>query len=314
MFFQISALCPQFYEMRIFLMPNSLLAAETTRITETSSETSNISIAQLLNWPDVRVTINFRDLTLSRMTRGNLEHDLVFGDDTAIDLDTKPNVLETRQCNAIVSSKQNPLAYTPILLTYFSAIIDAAAMTEMSRARQNEIEQIYVAFKKDLEKINVVETKKDHSQFLAPFKYMRLFDNDTNYVKAKSHGPKVQLRETINPEVVFSVDKCKFDIDRLDHWENDVLKYLENLFTKQDKFCLEVFKEMLKKSVMVSCTICNKTFEGILCMVSIKGHLRDHYNKTDWACVRCKKSFSTFQLTGANNWSHNCSPNSGMSS
>lgn len=295
-------------------MPNSLLAAEFPRLSETSSETSNISIAQLLNWPDVQVTINFRDLTLSRMVRGNLEHDLVFGDDTAIKLDTKPNVMETRQCNAIVSSKQNPLVYTPILLTYFSAIIDAAAMTEMSKARRIEIEQIYVAFKRDFAKLKVMETKKDHSQFLAPYKYMRLFDNDTEYDKAKSHGQKVQLRETINPEVVFSVDKCKFDIDRIDQWESEVVQYLDNLFTKQDKFCLEGLKDMLKKCVIVSCTVCNKTFEGILCMVSIKGHLRDHYHKADWSCVRCKRSFSTLELTGAKNWSHICSPTNRMSS
>lgn len=296
------------------MMPNSLLAAEFHRPSETASDTSNITIGQLLNWPDVKVTIIFRDLTLSRMVRGNLEHDLVFGDDNAINLDTRPNVTESRQCNAIVSSKQNPLVYTPILLTYFGAIIDAAAMTDMSRARRNEIEQIYVTFKKDFEKLKVVETRKDHSQFLAPYKYTRLFDNDTNYDKAKSHGPKVQLRETINPEVVFSVDKCKFDIDRLDRWENEVLQYLHNFFTKRDQLCFEGLKDLLKKCIVVTCTICNKTFEGLMCIVSIKGHLRDHYHKTDWTCVRCKKSFSTIQLTGANSWSHNCSLTNGMSS
>lgn len=291
--------------MRLFLLPNSLLAAEFSQKKDMPSEPS-VSMGQLLNWPEVRVTVNFRDLTLTRMVRANYEHDLVFGDDSFIDLDTKPNVMETRLCTSIITNKTNPMTYTPILLTYFSAIMDAATIADMSRARRNELEQIYVKFKKDLENLKVLQTKRDYSQFLAPYKYVRLFDNDINYDKAKAPGPKVQLRETINPEVVFSVDKCKFDIDHTENWENGVLQYLDNLFTKQDKFCLDGLIDMLKKCIIVTCTICNKTFEGILCTVSIKGHLWEHYNKTEWTCVRCKKSFPTFELAGSNHWSHIC--------
>lgn len=288
------------------MMPDTLLAAEFSRQTDPPPETSIISIGQLLNWPDVRVTIIFRDLTLSRVVRSNAEHDLVFGDDPYINLDTTPNVMEPRMSSAVVSSKSNPMAYTPILMTYFNAIIDAATIADMSRARRNEIELVYGKFQKDFEQLKVIETKKDYSQFLMPNKYVRLFDNDPKYNKATAHGLKVRLRETINPEVLFSVDKCKFDIDRMNHWEDEVMKYLDNLLVKQDKFHLEALVDMLKKCIIVSCTICNKTFEGILCIVSIKGHLWEHYNKAEWTCVRCKKSFSTFELTGANNWSHNC--------
>lgn len=300
--------------MRIYMMPNLLLAAEFSQQIELPHETTIISLGQLLNWPDVRVTINFRHLTLSRMLRTNCEHELVFGDDAAINLDTKSNVMETRRCTAVISKKTNPMAYTPILLTYFSAIIDAAAAANMSQARRKEIEYIYGKFKSDFEHLQMVETKRDHSRFLAPYKYVRLFDNDTNYDKAKSHGPKVQLRETINPEVVFSVDKCKFDIDHIDSWENDVMEYLDNLFTKQDRHYLEGLVDMLKKCIVISCTICDKRFEGILCIVSIKGHLWEHYHKAKWSCVGCKQSFSTFELTGTKTWSHNCTLPSGSPS
>lgn len=305
-FFQISALPSQFYNMRIYMMPDSLLVAEFSQRNESPPELSIINLEQLLNWPDVRVTVNFRDLMISRMVRSNYEHDLVFGDDPAINLDTKPNTMDTRLRSMIVTNKSNPMVYTPILLTYFEAVINAAILADMSKARRNEIEQIYKKIVEDFEKLKVVETKKEHSRFLAPYKYVRLFNNDNKYDKVKSHGLKVQLRETINPEVVFSVDRCKFDIDQTENWEKDVLMYLDHLFTKQDKLLLESLVDILKKCIIVSCTICNKSFEGILCIVSIKGHLWEHYNKTNWTCVACKKSFSPLDLTGQANWSHKC--------
>lgn len=289
-------------------MPHSILGAEFAQQNEVPNETTALSLGQFLNWPDVRLTINFRDLALTRTVQGNWEHELVFGDDPFVKISTKTNVMDKRVCSRIASPKTNPKAHTPILLTYFSAIIDAAAMMKMSNARQNEIEQIYGKFKKDLEDVEVVETKREHSQFLTPYKYMRTFDNDVHYDKAKSHGPKVQLREIINPEVVFSVDKSKFDIDRVGSWENDLMQYLDNLFNKQDRIHLDAFADMLKKCIIVTCTICDKTFEGLLCIIMIKNHLWEHYNKTKWTCVGCHKAFSQFDLTGPNNWSHDCVP------
>lgn len=299
--------------MRIYMMPDSLLAAEFTQRMERPPEISTINLEQMLNWPDIRLTINFRDLTISRMVRSNYEHDLVFGDDPVINLYTKPNVMETRLCSTIVTHKSNPMAYTPILLTYFEAVINAAIIADMSKARRNEIEEVYKKIAQDFEKLKVVETKKEYSRFLAPYKYVRFFDNDDKYDKVKSHGPKVQLRETINPEVVFSVDKCRFDIDQTENWEKSVLVYFDHLFVKQDKVLLDSLVEMLKRCIIVTCTICNKSYEGILCIVSIKGHLWEHYNQTNWSCVACKKSFSPLELTGQANWSHKCELPNGTS-
>lgn len=292
--------------MRLYMLPGTMLACDFLRQIDSPPELSSISLSQLLNWPEVRVTINFRDFTLSRTIRANYEYELVFGNNNRVNLDTSANVMETQIMSAIVTSKTHPKVSTSILLTYFSALIDAAVIAEMSRARQTEIKHIYEKFQKDFEELNVVDTKKDHSHFVSAYKYMRIFDNDTKYVESKRHAPKVVMRETINPEVLFSVDKCKFDIDRIDSWENDLMAYLDSMLIKQDMASLNGLKEMLKKCITLSCTICSQDFEGLLCMISLKSHLMQHHNNTKWSCVHCEKSFSPFELTDTYNWFHKC--------
>lgn len=298
--------------MRLFMMPNSMLSAEYAAHTDPTPDFSFLTTDQVINSPYIRITINIRDLTLTRTMRPNYAHDVVFGGDPLINVDTKPNIMATRLCTAIVSSKKNPKVYTPILLTYFSAIIEAASIAKLSQARRNELAQIFQNIQNDFEGVKLAELKMDYTRFLNPHKYVRLFNNDVNYNKAKAVGPKVLLRETINPEVVFSVDKCKFDIDHPSHWEKGVLDYLGDLLSKRDPIALNALADMLKKCVMVSCTICNTSFEGVMCILTMKGHLADHYHKKEFSCVKCKKEFDTLDLAKSD-WAHDCSESHNLS-
>lgn len=291
------------------MLSENLLAADVPLQVPVTRKIAMTSTSQLLNWPEIIIKINIGEVIMVRTVRSNEQHELVFGNNSKVkyDMDTnymKPRLLPENVDDPTKSNQKSSTASTSILFAYFDTLIQAAAIADVYKYRQNELRTIFERLKYDLKDLEILETNKRISIFCGPCKYMRNFDNDIGNTNDET---KVVLRETINPEILISLEACKFDINHIHDWENFILKYTNDLLIDRDKVSLLNLNNMLCKSITISCIICNQDFDGELCIISVKKHLETHFNPTKWTCVRCGKSFSQLKLTGVDDWAHQCS-------
>lgn len=264
-----------------------------------------ISLDQLLNWPGIGVVLSLRDITYSRRTVPHYEHSIVFGSNSRINLDLTENVLKNRRLATVTAQKPGPLISKQVLEAYISGIEATVQLVDVSKSRSAELLSILQIIKQDIEPLKTICAKTSYSKYPNQQKYMRIFDNDSEQSTRKRQIEKTFLRETINPEVLFEIERCTFLTDKLTTWENEITGFFEDLFVKNDQKRKNSLKDSFKKCISFVCLICNKTFDGVLCMYALKAHLAMHYFNKDWSCTKCDQTWSQFDLT-KDCWVHNC--------
>lgn len=272
----------------------------------------DLNLAQLLNWPDIKMIIQLDYLTFSREIQENCERDLVFGDDIMIDIKCDKNPTETRYLQKVKSNKPPTMVSKDVFEVYVTSLIEAAPNYDVGPSKLPEIEQ---SFKKILDDVanvkcsnNSIQTKMTHSRFLNGQKYFCIFDdgnasgNDNN----GNDGMRVRLRETINPEVNFSIDKCAFTSDLVAMWSSSLYSELEDILVKRPTHTRSNLRERYKRCLALKCERCNEEFEGPLWAVKLKDHIKQkHYVTKEWTCVRCLRKWDQFDLLQMG-WKHDC--------
>lgn len=281
-------------------MPGNVLSAEMATEYSYAPPMPDLNVDQLMNWPGLTMTLTLRDVTFVRKVVANYSRDIVFGDDQYINVDKSENVTATRRISKTNSSKLGPVISKAMLDTYVAAFEDSLDLVDVSRPRIPEIKSILNKLKRDLKELPNLYLKTSYSFYPNKQKYMRIFDNE----KAKN-VPKTYLREVINPEVQFSIEKCTFLNESVATWEKELNDYFEKVFITRDKTQLNAIKDMSTKWVSFTC-MCNAQFSGALCIYSLNAHLAKHFYDKDWNCIQCNKSIGQFQLA-QNGWTHKCS-------
>lgn len=286
---------------------SELLIAEMPKEDQAAPKAPDVTLEQLLFWPDISVKITLPDITFTRCLASNVDRAIVIGDDENINLDKTPNVTEIRGIKKVVTNKTNGSISKEMFDVYISAIEQAATLVDISRTRLPEIQCIFQRIKRDMELLPCIQVKSEYSRFPNKYKYKRYFDNTTE--KSETEGrAKAVLREVINPEIIFDIERCNFQTEKLTEWEKDLCEYMENIFVKRQPAQLNTIKEIMKKCITIKCTICHETFDNALCMISAKAHLSKHFHDKHWQCFECKKSFSQVDLC-LMGWAHECSSN-----
>lgn len=245
-------------------------------------------------------------MTYIRRTVPHYEHSIVIGSDSRINLDLTENVTKIRRLVTMPDQKPGPLISKEVLETCISAIEASVQLVDVSRARSAELLAILQMIKQDIEPLESVCAKTLYSKYPNQQKYMRIFENDIEKSSTRRRQvAKTFLRETINPEVLFEIERCTFFKDNQSSWENGVSTFFENLFIKKDQITKNMLRDAFKKCVSFVCLICNKRFDGVLCMYATKAHIATHFFNKDWSCTKCDQAWSQFDLTQSR-WVHNC--------
>lgn len=292
--------------MKLYLFPQNTLAAEVLMEYPPAPPLEEISFEQLLNWPGIGMVLSLRDITYTRRIVPHYEHSIVFGSNPHVNLDLTENVSKVRRYTTVTAQKIGPLVSKQVLETYISAIEASLQLVDVSKSRSAEILTILKIIKQDIESLNSICAKTSYSKYLNQQKYMRVFDNNTEQSAKHSQVTKTSLRETINPEVLFEIERCTFLNDKQSTWENDLATFFEDLFIKKDQKAMNSLRDIFKKCISFMCLICNKTFDGVLCIHAQKAHLAMHFYNKDWFCVKCGQTCSQFDLT-KDSWIHKCS-------
>lgn len=305
---QISAKLHQFYNMRLSYLPQSILGAEVLLDYPTPPPLQDISLDQLLNWPGVGVVLSLRDITYTRNIVPHYEHSIVFGTDRHINLNKTENVTNIRRCANIITQKPGPPISKQIFETYIAAIEAATKLVDVSKSRSAEMQCILQKIKEDVEPMQALCAKTTYSKYPNKQKYMRTFDNEPDHGTKKRRVLKTFLREIINPEIMFTIERCSFLNHQQAMWEHEFCSFFEKLFVYKDQRSMNALKDIFKKCISFKCLICNTTFDGVLCAYATKAHLAMHYYDRDWSCIHCDHTWSQYDLA-RDGWSHKCSRN-----
>ena len=281
-----------------------MLAAELQSPYPTPPALPDVSLEQLLHWPGIAMTVAFRDITYTRRISPNYKRDIIYGETMDINMDKSANTTETRRFTQISSIKPGSLISKKVFEEYLGAIEDAMRLIDVSKSRAAEMQLIFKIIKEDIAILPSLYLKSSFSRFANKQKFWRLFENDGHY-RDTQRRMRACLRETVNPEIQFTVERCNFLYETLNYWEPELLKYFEALFIRHDSAALNNLKETFKKCISFTCLICNQSFDGVLCIYAIKAHLPKHFYDKNWDCVNCQSSFSQFDLTKVN-WQHIC--------
>lgn len=266
----------------------------------------DLDLVQLLNWPDIRLTIQLDYLEFTRIIYQNCDRELVFGDDVMVNLQATKNPTVTRYVEKVRTTKTYSMVSKDLFAVYLTSLMEAAPNYEVGPSKLPEIEQ---AFRKVIDDVNSVpntsiQTKVTHSRFLNDQKYFCIFDGDGN---ANSDGlMRVRLRETINPEVNFDLVRCTFTSDKTAMWQSKLHQDLEDILIKRSSEMKSTLRDRFKKCLVLKCEICNESFEGPLWVVKLKDHIRQkHFVPRHWNCVKCLRQWNQFELLQMG-WKHNC--------
>lgn len=289
--------------MRLSVHRNKMIACELPDVYPPPLSFPDISLEQLFNWPNVGFTISLEHIQIAHDLRTNTEHHIVIGDDDRINIDVdKENVLEMRYRQSVPNTKHS--VHKDMLTVYISSMMEAAKLHDVSRSKLSEI---LTSFAKVIDIASnvphdLIETKSIHSNLLNKYKYMRVFDNSDESDTRK----KVKLREVINPESTFHIERAAILTDQSDVWLGAIEAFFRDIFVRRNGPSVKNVQERLKKCLIMKCVLCNLTFDSAMSTVLITDHIKEkHFFDKPWECVKCRKSWSQFELTKMA-WKHEC--------
>lgn len=291
--------------MRLYLHRNKMLVCDVPEVFPPPPHMADISLKQLFNWPGVSFTIQLEHFSIVYEFKTNIKRDVVISDNDYINLrKDEENVMEMRYRQNMPSKKEQRTVSKDMLRCYLSAILQAAPLHDVSKSKSLETE---ASFHKILELIaeikeDLIEMKSTHSQLMNKYKYVRIIDNHTD----QSYTRKAKIREIINPEGNFRIDRCTLSMEETDVWLDAVETYFEEILIARRGQDAKNFKDRIKKCLTMRCELCNMLFEGAMSTVSMKEHVKDkHFFDKPWECIFCNKSWTQFELTDMN-WKHEC--------
>lgn len=300
---QITVPKHQLYSMR-FLYRKGCVSAEVPSVYPAPPAFPELSLTQLLNWPDIKISVNLEYLKFSREIKQNCERDLVFGNDIMIGIDAQKNNTETRYIQKAPTTRTYPMVSKDVLDAYVSTLMEAAPQYKVGPSKLLEIEGAFRQMLTDTASVPfpMIQSRIPHSRFLNQQKYFSVFDSH----KSGNNQIEVRLRETINPEVIFEIEKCGFLIDNINEWQDKMLRYLEEILVQPNSRMQDALKERFKRCLVIKCEKCNEVFEGALLAVTLKNHIKQkHFVEKQWTCVKCLRRWDQFELLNME-WKHDC--------
>lgn len=268
----------------------------------------DINFEQLLHWPGVSVCISVDHLQIRHSFKANIQRQITFGAEPLIELPLDENCLDTRYITAAPTTRRNPLLAKRPMLDYMPALLEAGSVYDMQASRKSELKTALDLVASDLNAVpfSEIELRSTHSRFVNKYKYVRYFAHE---MEAMRDVEPAAMREIINPEVNFCVDKCIFSVDNCDEWMNKMEDYLRDMFERRAKVFGDGLRERFKKCITLQCLFCYVSFDGPLGSVSMAAHMKDkHYFAKNWLCTNCKQSWSHVELLSMK-WKHECQAN-----
>lgn len=187
-----------------------------------------------------------------------------------------------------------------LICGYLELIIKVIEVTGHPKAA--EFTHILTLMLTDIQKLKRIHLNANYGYFLSNYPYVRKFDQHENGGRGGDDDEDDQLNfvETINPEIIFCVNKCKLAPD-----EDKLIDYFAQFLEAKNEKSINDFKAHLNKAVIIKCNECSKAECGAMSQLMIKQHIRG-FCPTPYKCENCDYQKTELELAKVQ-WQHdNC--------
>lgn len=290
------------------LHPTSFdLSLQLEEVTQTQPVTG-MDINKLLYWPGVGVCLSLPEIEIVRYCNANIYRELVpvHADLDANEIKANNKSLFRFYKNRTIQSINPPekdIELSQIMvLTYLELVLKALSITKFTK--QDELEKILKAFLSDLSMSNRCYLKTCFSYFCNTYPYNRSFHPKS---QPRDNGQVLVLRETFNPEIVFVITRCNFEINGNINMHG-LADYFKPIIFEKSPQAIAKFNHMLSKGYSVHCVECkddqNGQFSGPIKIALLSEHLGEVcINSLE--CVRCSYQEKINNLSSCQ-WRHEC--------
>lgn len=231
-----------------------------------------LPIESILNWYNVRITIDTKTLSYQRMTNHQMKHVLV-------NMKLGPRV-HTRVLKRHMQVKEADELTTEVMnkeriYKFFNKLL--LNETVQSSDQKTILLALTEVMKKDLNGMETVKAPATYRQYSARYPYYRIFKREVDRALS-TDGDQLYMEETIAPVHVFLIGKATLNI-----------------------------KSKRKMNFTLECMECKVKFSGNEMCARVTEHFETmHLSEPNWNCTNCEDTFPMFELA-RNKWQHECS-------
>lgn len=275
----------------------------------TEKKELHIEINELLYWPGIGFKISLPELEITRQCIGNNRRDLIKPEAGLSMNDRKMNKMGCQRFylnktfETIHSPDKDIEISLPLVISYLELVLESLIKSDFKK--KEELEVVLNAILVDVKRLQRIFLKVPYSYSLNEYRYYRTYTHD---VETSKSSELMILRETINPEVVFTITRSSFEERNDEINEENLFNYFEAILVEKNPNSTEEFKKMLSKGYIVSCLHCkdeqNGSFSGPMKVPFILNHVGE-YSSSDLSCAHCDYKTGMVNLS-KQKWTHMC--------
>lgn len=282
------------------------------------AQSLSIDAKQLLNWPGICTILHLGDVKIRRQLVANYCREIIVVTNVDATIERSTNKLEYHRLNRSGNgSELSSLMLDAFLHVYLNARSEGSLLP----LRINELGIIFNEIKDDLAPFERIMKGVTYSRYLTRDHFVRKFypkatdapteKDDSTEPSSSMKEPssqRVYVRETINPEVHLTVERCPFVMGSDEEkWSKAVYDEFAMVFDG-NRASLRTLNATYKSCLTFECLECNgmQPMTGILSVYSAKQHIAMHYqDKPAWTCSNCNLQQSQEELASIG-WKHYC--------
>ncbi|GJQ72045.1 hypothetical protein Trydic_g3146 [Trypoxylus dichotomus] len=278
---------------------------------------SHLNLRQLLNYPHIKVNVQFMDMEFSRASCHKFIRYISESKDSIICPET--NFIDYVQ---VSDTLQDVKVYTlDYISAYCKQFLEVAKTLYMVRkvnmSKLIELEVVIKQFLRDIQEsdvqrhlaingkvVNTMATNMTVCYNIGNMTYVR--NKKMAYSNYSEKSKTINFCEIIIPKIEYTLKKfsAEEDVEAAD-------VSFRSLSSQSTRLSRELnernkFSDMIKGSITYECSWCKDSFTGEFACNSIMNHFKTvHKGEQAVVCFKCRKEFGIAHLAGSR-WAHGC--------
>lgn len=286
---------PQVVRGLHFKLENSTLALTASNGETPLGDLKDLTLEQLLFWPDISFSLNVLGLELSRKIVLTANQHLVKVNskqpDSTINETSVHRFYATRMMMTMNRPEKDVEVEHDLVLVLIELLLEVLEVS--NHTNKASLQKILKTFQADLERLKRSFFHVNYGRFLTKTQYYRRFP------ARDDSSMTMVLQEVINPRVVFKISRtCPVQ------QQEALMEYFAALLETKDEAALKEFNATLTKGLLVQCACQYEERWGQTCPAKLQNHIGS-YCLEEFKCVDCAFCATELELINRE-WNHRC--------
>ncbi|KRT86820.1 hypothetical protein AMK59_1414 [Oryctes borbonicus] len=275
---------------------------------------NHLDIRQVLNYPYIKVNVNFLDIEFSRTSCHKFIRYISESKDSIVCPETE-FLYHVKKWDSTKAVQVYTLDYISAYCKQFLAVAQRVYMVDTNKLK--ELELVIKQFLRDVQEsdvqrhltlsgtvVNTMATNVTVCYNIGKMTYVR--NKKMAYSNSQTKNKTINFCEILVPKVEYTLKKFTAVEDGD---ESDIT--FKSLWSQNAKLQRELnernkFNDMIKGAITYECSWCSVSFVGEYAYSSIVTHFKMvHKGEQAVVCFKCRKEFGIAHLAGSR-WKHDC--------